>query len=194
MNNIAILASGSGTNAEAIIRFFSQSLSIKVSCVISNREDAGVRARAQRLGIPHYFFSNAAMREGHEPIELLTTLGVDLIVLAGYMCLITEPWLRAFPQRIINIHPALLPAYGGKGMYGHHVHEAVLAAGERLSGITIHLVDEHYDHGRHLLQATCPVFTSDTPDSLAERIHSLEHRYYPTTIEQYILGELLPQG
>lgn len=188
--NIAILASGSGSNAEAIINYFFTNQYIRVACVLSNRADAGVLARAQRLGIPHYFYSNAAMRLGDEPIALLQSLGVDLIVLAGYMCLITEPWLKHFDRRILNIHPALLPAYGGKGMYGHHVHEAVIKAGEAFSGITIHLVDEHYDHGRHLLQATCPVLSGDTPDSLAARIHTLEHCFYPPTIEHYITHEL----
>ncbi len=190
MNTIAILASGSGSNAEAIARSLASHRSIRVSCIISNRPDAGVLSRAERLGIDHYYFSNASMREGSEPLALLRERGVDLVVLAGYMCLITPVWLEAFPQRILNVHPALLPSYGGKGMYGHHVHEAVIAAGERQSGITIHLVDEHYDHGRHLLQATCPVHPDDTPDSLAERIHALEHRFYTPTIEHYILHEL----
>lgn len=191
MDNIAILASGSGSNAEAIIRHFSLHHSIQVVCVITNRESAGVRERAERLSIPHFYFSNADMRSGEEPIALLRRLNVQLIALAGYMCLITPPWIEAFPMRILNIHPALLPAYGGKGMYGHHVHEAVIAARQSVSGITIHLVDEEYDHGRHLLQATCPVHDDDTPDSLACRIHALEHRYYASTIEHYLLNELI---
>ena len=109
-----------------------------------------------------------------------------VIVLAGYLCLITPIYIKEYPERIINIHPALLPDFGGKGMYGDHVHRAVLAAGKAQSGITIHLVDEDYDHGRHLLQATCPVFPDDTPETLASRIHELEHRFFSTTIAQYL--------
>ncbi len=190
MNNIAILASGSGTNAEAIVDYFSSNNSIRVVCIISNKANAGVLDRAQRLGIPAYVFSNIEMREGIRPLTLLSELGVNLVVLAGYLNLISEPWLEAYPDRIINIHPALLPRYGGKGMYGQHVHEAVIAAREAQSGITIHLINERYDEGRFLLQATCPVFPSDTPESLAQRIHTLEHRFYPSTIEQFILHEL----
>lgn len=190
MDNIAILASGSGSNAEAIAKYFSLHHSIRISCIVSNRADAGVLARAERLGIPHYSFTNAEMRSGEAPIKLLRELGINLVVLAGYMCLITPPWLEAFPHRILNIHPALLPSYGGKGMYGHHVHEAVVKAGEKVSGITIHLVDEEYDHGRLLLQATCPVLPDDTPDTLAGRIHALEHRYYALVIEHYLMHEL----
>ncbi|MDY5858402.1 MAG: phosphoribosylglycinamide formyltransferase [Porphyromonas sp.] len=191
MNNIAILASGSGTNAEAIVDYFSSNNSIQVVCIISNKANAGVLDRAQRLGIPAYVFSNIEMREGIRPLTLLSELGVNLVVLAGYLNLISEPWLEAYPDRIINIHPALLPRYGGKGMYGQHVHEAVIAAREAQSGITIHLINERYDEGRFLLQATCPVFPSDTPESLAQRIHTLEHRFYPSTIEQFILHELI---
>lgn len=190
MNNLAILASGSGTNAEAIIKYFSANNSIRIACILSNKPDAGVLQRAKNLGIPAYTYTNAEMREGTVPLALLSSLGVDTVILAGYLNLITAPWLSAYPNRIINIHPALLPNYGGKGMYGHYVHEAVIKAGEAVSGITIHLVDEHYDHGRHLLQATCSVLPSDTPESLAKRIHSLEHRYFATTIEQYLLHEV----
>lgn len=190
MNNVAILASGSGSNAEAIVEYFAQHPEIRVACIITNRVDAGVRQRAERLSVPHYVYSNAEMREGIAPIERLRSYGVDLVVLAGYMCLISQPWLKAFPQRILNIHPALLPSYGGKGMYGDHVHKAIIASGEPVSGITIHLVDEQYDHGRHLLQATCPVLPDDTVDSLAGRIHQLEHRYYAQVIEYYLTHEL----
>lgn len=126
------------------------------------------------------------MRSGEQPLRQLEKLGVNLVVLAGYLCLITEPWLKRYPQRILNIHPALLPSYGGKGMYGMNVHRAVVEAGEPHSGITIHLVDEQYDHGAHLLQATCPVRPTDSPEQLAERIHTLEHRFFAPTIEQYL--------
>lgn len=190
MNKLAILASGSGSNAETIAKYFANHPSIRVVCILTNRADAGVIARAERLGISCHYYNNVEMRSGDVPLQLLRELGVDLIVLAGYLCLMTSPWLVAYPNRIINIHPALLPSYGGKGMYGHHVHEAVLAAGEEQSGITIHLVDEEYDHGRHLLQATCLVRPDDTADTLASRIHTLEHRFYAPTIEQYLTQDL----
>lgn len=190
MDNIAILASGSGTNAEAIVRYFAQNEHVNVSCIVSNKAQVGVHERASRLGIPSYTFTNQEMREGTLPLKQLLAHDISLVVLAGYMNMITEPWLQTYPHRIINIHPALLPNYGGKGMYGHHVHEAVISNKEQISGITIHLVDEEYDHGRHLLQATCPVLPTDTADSLAERIHVLEHRFFPVAIEQYLLGEL----
>lgn len=190
MDNLAILASGDGTNAEAIMRYFEGHSQVRVSCVLTNKSTAGVLKRAERLGVPSYTFSNAEMSEASKPLRLLAEYGVRVVILAGYLSLITSPWLRAYPGRIMNIHPALLPKYGGKGMYGSHVHEAVLRNQEPISGITIHLVDEQYDHGRHLLQATCPVYNSDTASTLAERIHSLEHRYFATTIEQFILTEL----
>lgn len=186
MKQLAIFASGSGSNAEAIIHFFRQSQEAEVAMILTNRAEAGVRARAERLGVPCYYFSSAEMREGIKPLELLRQAKVDLIILAGYLCLVTPIYIMEYPDRILNIHPALLPAYGGKGMYGDHVHRAVLAAGEKVSGITIHLVNEHYDQGRHLLQATCPVYLTDTPEGLAGRIHELEHRFFPTTIAQYL--------
>lgn len=194
MNKLAILASGSGTNAEAIIKYFSASSSIIVACVVSNKANAGVLQRAANLDIPAFVYSNEEMKAGDKPLAQLRELGVDTVILAGYLNLITEPWLKNYMGRIINIHPALLPSYGGKGMYGHHVHRAVIEAREALSGITIHLVDEEYDHGRHLLQATCPVLPSDTPESLAARIHALEHRYFAPAIEHFLLSEQAPQG
>lgn len=187
MRKVAVLASGNGSNAENLYHFFSQRGLASLAVILSNHSDVGVMARAERLKIPAYAFTTKEMHEGVKPIALLKELGIDLIVLAGYMCYITAPYLEAFPDRIVNIHPALLPKFGGKGMYGHHVHEAVLAAGEKESGITIHLVDEHYDHGRILRQAVCPVLPEDTPDTLAERIHALEYAHYPEAIEEYLL-------
>lgn len=186
MKQLAIFASGNGSNAEAIVHFFRQSHEAEVALILTNRAEAGVRERAERLGIPCHYFPSAEMREGTKPLELLQQQGIDLIILAGYLLLIPPVYMEAYPDRIINIHPALLPAYGGKGMYGGRVHEAVLAAGESVSGITIHLVNERYDEGRHLLQATCPVCPTDTPDTLAGRIHELEHRFFPATIAQYL--------
>ncbi len=190
MKQIAILASGSGSNAEKIANYFASSKDIKIACIISNKADAGVLLRAERLGIAHYYFNNNAMKEGREVLQLLHELKVDAVILAGYLLLITEPWLKAFPNRIINIHPALLPNYGGKGMYGDYVHQAVIQNREEQSGITIHLVNAEYDKGRHLLQATCSVRPDDSIDSLASRIHTLEHRFFAPTIEQYLLEEL----
>ncbi len=190
MKQIAILASGSGSNAEIIANYFASSKDIKVACIISNKADAGVLARAERLGIPHYHFNNQAMKEGREVVELLEKLEVEAVILAGYLLLITPIWLEKFPNRIINIHPALLPNYGGKGMYGDNVHRAVLQNKEAYSGITIHLVNAEYDKGQTLLQASCSVRPEDTVESLANRIHSLEHRFFAPTIEQYLLCEL----
>lgn len=186
MKQLAIFASGNGSNAEAIVHFFRQNQEAEVALILTNRAEAGVRERAQRLGIPCHHFTSAEMREGTKPLELLREKRIDLIVLAGYLCLVTPAYIMEYPDRIINIHPALLPAYGGKGMYGDHVHQAVLAAREKVSGITIHLVNERYDEGRHLLQATCPVYATDTSEALASRIHELEHRFFPTTIAQYL--------
>lgn len=154
--------------------------------IITNKPQAGVIQRAERLGIPCLYFTNAELREGTRPIALMKEHGVELIILAGYLCLITPIYIMEYPERIINIHPALLPSFGGQGMYGNRVHAAVIASGAQESGITIHLVDEDYDHGRHLLQATCPVRPDDTVDTLAARIHELEHRFFPTTIAQYL--------
>lgn len=189
MNNIAILASGSGTNAEAIMLYFKEHKSIRVACILVNKPEAGVIERAKRHAVPCYYYNNEEMRLGALPIERLQHHEVQFVILAGYLNLITPIWLDAYPRRIINIHPALLPHYGGKGMYGSHVHRAVIEAREKRSGITIHLVDEVYDHGDYLLQAYCSVLPSDTPEILATRIHSLEHRYFATTIEQFILTE-----
>ena len=186
MKQLAIFASGNGSNAEAIVHYFRSTAEAEVAVILTNKADAGVRERAKRLGIPCHHFTSAEMQEGVKPLSLLREQGIDLIILAGYLCLVTPPYIMEYPDRIINIHPALLPAYGGKGMYGDHVHRAVLEAREQVSGITIHLVNERYDEGRHLLQATCPVLEGDTPETLASRIHELEHRFFPTTIAQYL--------
>lgn len=186
MMNIAIFASGEGTNAERICNFFAVSRTVRIVGIVCNRAQAGVYDRAKRLGVEIVHISREKLLEGGLALDLLHKWKTDLIVLAGYMCPITAPYLEAFPNKILNIHPALLPKYGGKGMYGEHVHRAVIAAGETVSGISVHLVDDHYDHGRTLCQASCPVLSGDTVESLAARIHRLEHRYYPICIEQYI--------
>ena len=183
MVKIAVLASGSGSNAERLIRHFAGHAHGQVIVVGCDRPDAGVLQRAWELGTPTFLFTSKELREGRVRKEL-EQLGVDLIILAGFLRLIPDDLVHAFPGRIVNIHPALLPKFGGKGMYGRHVHEAVLAAGEPESGITVHLVNEHYDEGEHLFQARCPVLPDDTPDSLAVRIHELEHRHYPQVVEK----------
>ena len=188
MNTIAIFASGSGTNAENIVRYFAQSKSIKVAMVLSNHAHAGVHARMNALGVPSYTFTKEEFAAATPILAKLAESKVDFIVLAGFMSKIADALLAAFPDRIVNIHPALLPKFGGKGMYGHHVHEAVLAAGESESGITIHQVNAHYDEGKILFQASCPVLPDDTPGSLAQRVHQLEYAHYPRVIEQVLLG------
>ena len=186
MRNIAIFASGNGTNAENISRYFVSSDAIQVALVLSNHAQAGVHARVQALGVPSFAFPKEAFADGGPILEQLQAYEVEYIVLAGFMNKIPDRLLAAFPDRIINIHPALLPKYGGKGMYGMHVHEAVVAAHEKESGITIHLVNAHYDEGRILFQAACPIDPQDTPEEVAAKVHALEYRYYPEVIQQWI--------
>ena len=186
MVRIAILASGNGSNAENLILQQPSDL-LQYPLIITDNAQAGVLQRAKRLGVATHVFSRADFREGSAVLQLLQDEKIDAIVLAGFLSRIPQNIIEHYPSRIINIHPALLPRFGGKGMYGHFVHEAVLAAGEVVSGITIHYVDAEYDHGSTLCQATCPVYPSvDTPDSLAERIHHLEHLYYPVAVRQMV--------
>ena len=189
MRNIAIFASGNGTNAENIAEYFSKNEKIKVALIVSNRANAGVHERARRLGIPSLTLPKADFIAGEPVLQVLREYQIDFVVLAGFMCLVSEPLLRAFPNRIVNIHPALLPKFGGKGMFGHHVHEAVVAAGEKESGITIHYINEQYDEGQIVFQASCPLIPEDTPDTVAAKVHALEYRYYPQVIEQ-IIGKI----
>ena len=184
MKNIAILASGSGTNAENIIKYFIESESTRIVVVLSNKSDAGVHERAANLGVPSYFFPNAAFKEGTEVLKKLAEYNVNLIVLAGFLSMISPVIINTYNNKIINIHPSLLPKFGGKGMYGHHVHEAVLAAKETKTGITIHYIDEHYDEGVTIFQAECPVLPSDTVEDIEKKIHELEYKYYPQVIEK----------
>ena len=186
MKNIAIFASGSGTNAENIIRRFANSKTIKTALVLSNNPNAGVHERVNSLGVPSFVFTRDEFTEAAPVLEKLAEYKVGFIVLAGFLNKISAPLLQAFPQRIINIHPALLPRFGGKGMYGMHVHEAVVAAGEKESGITIHYINEHYDEGAIIFQKSCPLTPSDTAQELASRIHVLEHAYYPLVIEDLL--------
>lgn len=182
---LAIFASGSGSNAENIISYFSTHENIKVEKVFSNNPHAGVHERAKRLGIPSVTFLK---KDFLQPMFSDALAHVDYIILAGFLWMIPEHIIQAFPNRIINIHPSLLPKYGGKGMYGSHVHHAVIDSGEHESGITIHLVNEEYDKGRVLFQAKCEVVPTDTAMSLAEKIHDLEYAHFPKAIESYIVS------
>jgi phosphoribosylglycinamide formyltransferase-1 len=188
MRNIAVFASGSGTNAENIIRYFNGSASVKVALVLSNNRHAGVHERVNRLGVPSITFTRDEFSEAAPVIRKLEEYGVDFIVLAGFMNKISTSLLKAFPHSIINIHPALLPKHGGKGMYGMHVHEAVVAAGEKQSGITIHYINEYYDEGAIIYQCACPVLPSDTPADVAAKVHTLEYAHYPRIIDQLLSG------
>ena len=185
---IAIFASGSGTNAEQIIIFFKSHPLAEVALVLTNKPDAFVLERARRFGVPIHVFDRTTFHETTGVLQVLQENDVSLVVLAGFLWLIPEYLISAFPGRIINIHPALLPAYGGKGMYGSHVHEAVLRSGDKKSGITIHFVNEKYDDGAIIFQEKCEVLPDDTPESLAGRIHRLEHRHYPEVIEELVKG------
>ncbi|TSA38315.1 MAG: phosphoribosylglycinamide formyltransferase [Porphyromonadaceae bacterium] len=186
MSNIAIFASGSGSNAEQIIRYFSRDANHSVKCVLSNKADAYVLERAKNLSVPVMVFNRNTFYNTRQVLDVLNEAAIDVLVLAGFLWLVPDYLLITFPRRIINIHPALLPDFGGKGMYGMRVHEAVIREGRKKSGITIHLIDEEYDRGKILFQAECPVLPNDTPEDLASRIHQLEHRYYPETIKNYL--------
>ncbi|MBK6341843.1 MAG: phosphoribosylglycinamide formyltransferase [Flavobacteriales bacterium] len=185
MKRIAVLASGSGTNAQRLMEHFAQHPLAQVVLVGSDQPRAGVLQRAWDLHVPSYLFAGKNLRDG-SVLRELQGQRIDLVVLAGFMRLIPAEMVHAFPGRIVNIHPSLLPMYGGKGMFGEHVHRAVIAAGETESGITIHLVNDRYDEGRILFQAKCPVLPSDTPGSLADRVHALEHAHYPHAVESLL--------
>ena len=184
--NIAIFASGSGTNAENIIRYLQENDFIRVALVLSNRSDAYVLERANRLKVPSKVFLKDDWISGEQILALLREYNIDFIVLAGFLVRVPDVLLHAYPDKIINIHPALLPKFGGKGMYGDRVHEAVVAAGEKESGITIHYINEHYDEGNTIFQAKCPVLPEDSPADVAKKVHSLEYEYYPQVIEKLL--------
>jgi phosphoribosylglycinamide formyltransferase-1 len=185
---IAIFASGSGTNAERIMSHFKDHARGEVALVCSNKPDAKVLQRAEKFHVPVHVFDRTGFYDSTEILQVLQEREISFIVLAGFLWLVPEYLIRAYPDRIINIHPALLPAYGGKGMYGRHVHEAVINNREKESGISIHYVNERYDEGNIIFQAKCKVKPGDTPESLAERIHQLEHRHYPEVIENLLPG------
>ncbi len=186
MRNIAIFASGSGTNAENIIRYFSNSKTAGVSLVLSNKREAYVLKRAATLNVRSVFFDRKELYAKDKVLRYLTMYKIDFIVLAGFLWLIPENILDIYDKRIVNIHPALLPGYGGKGMYGEKVHEEVIANHEKESGITIHYVNKSYDEGDIIFQARCKVDSKDTPATLAAKVHSLEYEYFPKVIEDLV--------
>ncbi len=195
MKKIAIFASGSGTNAENIINFFNYNLPYKyknnpakVSLLICNKPNAYVLERAERLNVPQVVLSKESLckEDSEELLYILKEYQIDYLVLAGYLLKIPEYIISKFENKIINIHPALLPKFGGKGMYGHHVHQAVVDAKEKESGITIHLVDKVYDNGQILFQAKCQVTSTDTPEDVAAKIHLLEQEFFPKIIADTI--------
>ncbi|PUZ26818.1 formyltetrahydrofolate-dependent phosphoribosylglycinamide formyltransferase [Chitinophaga costaii] len=186
MKQIAIFASGAGSNAQQLIDHFRGSSLATISLIVCNKPGAGVLDIAAREGIPTLLLNRQTFFETDTYVQALQDHHIDLIVLAGFLWKVPPNLVQAFPQRIVNIHPALLPKYGGKGMYGHFVHEAVIAAGETESGITIHFVNERYDEGTPILQERCNITPTDTPASLARKIQSLEHRWYPTIVERLL--------
>ena len=183
---IAIFASGTGSNALNLITYFSEHPLAEVVLLVSNNPNAGALQHAARLNVPSAVFDKAAFNRPEIILSCLQQHGIDLIVLAGFLLHIPTFLVEAFPQSIINLHPALLPKFGGKGMYGMHVHRAVKEAGETLTGITKHYINEHYDEGMIIAQYSCPVEADDTPETIAQKVHRLEYRYYPLVIEQLL--------
>jgi len=186
MQQIAIFASGAGSNAARIIDHFRQHPSIKISLIVCNKPGAGVLNIAAQEHIPTLLIEKERFFRGDAYIPQLQELNISFIVLAGFLWKIPPSLVQAYSRRIVNIHPALLPKYGGKGMYGRLVHEAVIAAKEKESGITIHFVDELYDHGQTIFQATCIIEEDDTPGTLAQKVHWLEHEHFPRIIEEVL--------
>ena len=188
MKNIAIFASGEGTNAENIIRYFKDSSTARVTLLVYNRKEAGVRLRAERLGVRTEYIPKSMFGDSEKVLATLREANTDIIVLAGFLLFVPEYLLETYHNRIINIHPSLLPLHGGKGMHGIHVHEDVLACGDKETGITVHVADAQLDHGCVLFQAKCPVERGDTPEDVAARVHKLEYAYFPEVIERFCQG------
>lgn len=188
MVRIAIFASGRGSNAEKIIQHLEGHASIKVAVILSNKSTAGVLDLAKKYHIPSKVINRASFYETDQTIDFLKEMDITHIVLAGFLWKIPESLIAAYPNRIINIHPALLPKYGGKGMYGHHVHQAVFDHKEKKSGITIHLVNQHYDEGKIIFQASCDLLPGENPEEIASRVLKLEHQYFPKVVEVWTTG------
>ncbi|MBN1596712.1 MAG: phosphoribosylglycinamide formyltransferase [Bacteroidales bacterium] len=189
MKNLAIFASGSGSNAEALVRYFTNNSNARVKCILTNNAKAYVLERAKVLNIQSFIFTKDKFYDSDSVLKLLLSNNIDFIVLAGFLWLVPTNLIRSYPDRIINIHPALLPKYGGKGMYGMYVHEAVIQNQEKQSGITIHYVNEKYDEGNIIFQAKCEISKDETPETLAEKVHKLEYKHFPIIVEK-IISEL----
>lgn len=186
MKQIAIFASGGGSNALKIIEYFKQSPSVSVSLIVCNRRNAGILEKAKIHNIETLLINKAYLYDTQDILEELSNRNIDLIVLAGFLMLIPEYLVDRYPEKIINIHPALLPKYGGKGMYGIHVHQAVKEAGEAYSGMTIHYVNKRYDEGNIILQRKCRLAKKDSAEDIARKVLKLEHKYYPKTIAKLL--------
>jgi phosphoribosylglycinamide formyltransferase-1 len=186
MKKVALFASGSGTNVENIVNYFNNSSEIEISIILSNNSEAFVLERAKKFNIPTFVFNRTQLNNSNDVIDVLNNYDVDYIVLAGFLWLIPNNLIKKFPKRIINIHPALLPKYGGKGMYGDNVHKSVVENNETESGITIHFVNEEYDKGDIIFQSKCKVLSTDTAKDVAKKIHTLEYKYFPEIIEKLI--------
>lgn len=189
VKRIAVFASGNGSNAENVIRYFRENpCGVEVAVVICNKEGAGVFGRASRLGVPAVLMPASVFRTQERLMAVLDGYGVDFIVLAGFLLMVPDFVLERYGDRIVNIHPSLLPKFGGKGMFGHHVHEAVVAAGERETGITVHLVNNRCDEGAVVFQARCAVSPDDTAETVERKIHALEQEHFPRVIRELVLG------
>jgi len=186
MTKIAIFASGSGTNAENLINFFKENKKIDISYIFSNNKNAYVIQRAKNHNIKHHIFSRTEFYDTTHILKILQDNSIDFIVLAGFLWLIPDYLIKNYPNRVINIHPALLPKYGGKGMYGMNVHQAVIKNNEKETGITIHYVNQEYDQGNIIFQAKCPVNKDDTPETIAKKVHVLEYEHFPSIVEKIV--------
>jgi phosphoribosylglycinamide formyltransferase-1 len=186
VKRIAIFASGTGSNAAVLIRHFEMHERAQVVLLVTNRADAGALNVAREHGVESMVVDREEFFSADSITEKLHVRGIDLIVLAGFLWLIPPALIKAFPNRIVNIHPALLPKFGGKGMYGKHVHSAVLASGEKESGITVHFVNENFDEGEHIAQFTCAVEDGDTIETLAAKVQRLEHKHFASAIERLL--------
>ena len=191
MKRVAIFASGAGSNAAKIIEYFSTSSIVQIALIVSNKPNAGVLNIANKYAIPSLLIDKEQFFRGDAYVEQLKKSEINFIVLAGFLWKVPEKLIQSFPNAIVNIHPALLPNYGGKGMYGSLVHEAVIANKEKESGITIHYVNEHFDEGQHIFKATCTVDEYDTPESLASKIHALEHAHFARVIEEVLIKKII---
>lgn len=186
MKNIVIFASGRGSNAQKIIEHFRAKDNVSVSAIVTNRKDAGVLELALRNNIPSRVLNKSVFFKTNSIVEYLKEINTDLVILAGFLWLIPKHLIEAFPNQILNIHPSLLPKHGGKGMYGHFVHEAVKKAGDKKSGITIHFVNEHFDEGKHVFQKSVALEDSMNPKDIASAVLALEHEYYSMVIEDVL--------